>query len=129
MKAEHSVTTGAFNEDRFQTRARALFYARLAFLILGVGVIGPWSQAFHLGPGALTVYLVMVGYSAVNYVVLPMKRIGRPITFITLCADLGVLMWLVRETGDLQSPLLAAQLLFTTLFVVLFPTPFAVVPP
>jgi two-component system sensor histidine kinase DegS len=129
VKAEHSVTTGAFNEDRFQTRARALFYARLAFLILGVGVIGPWSQAFHLGPGALTVYLVMVGYSAVNYVVLPMKRIGRPVTFVTLCADLGVLMWLVRETGDLQSPLLAAQLLFTTLFVVLFPTPFAVVPP
>src|SRR5207237_5931514 len=32
-------------------------------------------------------------------------------------------------TGGLRSPLLAAQLLFTTLFVLLFPSPFAVVPP
>ncbi|HEY5675348.1 MAG TPA: sensor histidine kinase, partial [Myxococcales bacterium] len=51
------------------------------------------------------------------------------LTFITLCADLCVLVWLVSVTGGLRSPLLAAQLLFTTLFVVLFPTPLAVVPP
>jgi two-component system sensor histidine kinase DegS len=130
--AERSATTGAFSEDRFQTRARALFYARLSFLVLGLGVIGvrPWSQAFGVGgPVAFTVYLVMVAYSAANYVLLPRKRIGRPFTFITLCADLCVLVWLVAETGGLRSPLLAAQLLFTTLFVVLFPTPFAVVPP
>jgi two-component system, NarL family, sensor histidine kinase DegS len=121
-----------FSEDRFQTRARALFYARLAFLVLGFGVISvrPWSQAFHIGgPLAFSIYLLMIAYSAANFVLLPMRRIGRPITFVTLCADLCVLVWLVSETGGLRSPLLAAQLLFTTLFVVLFPRPLAVLPP
>jgi signal transduction histidine kinase len=130
--AERSPATSAFSEDRFQTRARALFYARLAFLVLGLGVIGvpAWSQAFGIGGGgAVTVYLIMVAYSAANYLLLPKKRIGRPLTFVTLCADLCVLIWLVSETGGLRSPLLAAQLLFTTLFVMLFPTPLAVVPP
>jgi signal transduction histidine kinase len=130
--AERSGTSGAFSEDRFLTRARALFYARLAFLVLGLGVIGvpSWSQAFGVGgPRAYAVYLVMVAYSAANYVFLPKKRVGRILTFATLCADLCVLVWLVSVTGGLRSPLLAAQLLFTTLFVVLFPTPLAVVPP
>ena len=130
--SEKSGTSGAFSEDRFLTRARALFYARLAFLVLGLGVIGvpAWSQAFGMGGrGAYAIYLVMVAYSAANYVFLPKKRIGRLLTFITLCADLCVLVWLVSATGGLRSPLLAAQLLFTTLFVVLFPTPLAVVPP
>jgi signal transduction histidine kinase len=129
---EKSDTKGAFSDDRFLTRARALFYARLAFLVLGLGVIGvpAWSQAFGVGgPGAYAIYLVMVAYSAANYVFLPKKKIGRALTFTTLCADLCVLVWLVSATGGLRSPLLAAQLLFTTLFVVLFPTPLAVVPP
>jgi two-component system sensor histidine kinase DegS len=129
---EASATTGAFSEDRFQTRARALFYARLAFLTLGLGVVlvKPWSQAFHIrGPLALWVYLTMILYSAANYVLLPVRRVGRPFTVVTLCADLCVLVWLVTESGGLRSPLLAAQLLFTTLFVVLFPRPLAVVPP
>ncbi|TMA33118.1 MAG: hypothetical protein E6J88_01330, partial [Deltaproteobacteria bacterium] len=130
--AEKSDTKGAFSDDRFLTRARALFYARLAFLVLGLAVIGvpAWSQAFGVGgPGAYAIYLVMVAYSAANYVFLPKKKIGRQLTFATLCADLAVLVWLVSMTGGLRSPLLAAQLLFTTLFVVLFPTPLAVVPP
>src|SRR4051794_4432638 len=127
-----SGTSHRFTEDRFLTRARALFYARLAFLLLGLGVIGvpAWSQAFGVGgPGAFAIYLIMVAYSAANYVFLPQKRLGKPLTFATLCADLCVLVWLVSATGGLRSPLLAAQLLFTTLFVVLFPTPLAVVPP
>ena len=130
--AERSGTTGGFTEDRFLTRARALFYARLAFLVLGLGVIGvpAWSQAFGVGgAGAFVVYLIMVAYSAANYVFLSNKKVGRILTFCTLCADLCVLVWLVSATGGLRSPLLAAQLLFTTLFVVLFPTPLAVVPP
>ena len=129
---EKSTTAGGFTEDRFLTRARALFYARLAFLVLGLGVIGvpAWSQAFGIGGrGAFAVYLAMVAYSAVNYVVLPRKRLGKAVTFATLCADLVVLVWVVSVTGGLRSPLLAAQLLFTTLFVVLFPSPLSVVPP
>jgi two-component system, NarL family, sensor histidine kinase DegS len=128
--AERSANTFAFSDHRFQTRARALFFARLAFLLLGLGVLAvrPWPAAFSTST-ALAVYVLMVIYSAANYVLLPKKRIGRQITFVTLCADLCVLVWLVSQTGGLRSPLLAAQLLFTTLFVVLFPTPFAVVPP
>ena len=130
--SESSGTKGGFTEDRFLTRARALFYARLAFLMLGLGVIGvpAWSQAFGVGgPGAFAIYLVMVAYSAANYVFLANRKLGRILTFTTLCADLCVLVGLVSATGGLRSPLLAAQLLFTTLFVVLFPTPLAVVPP
>ena len=129
---ERTERTRAFHEDRFLTRARALFYARLAFLVLGLGVIGvpSWSAAFGIsGPKAFSIYLVMVAYSAANYLFLPLKRIGKVLTFATLCADLCVLVCLVSVTGGLRSPLLAAQLLFTILFVVLFPTPFAVVPP
>ncbi|MBS2021798.1 MAG: sensor histidine kinase [Deltaproteobacteria bacterium] len=109
-----------------------MFYARLAFLVLGLGVIGlpSWSSAFGVGgPIAFAVYLVMVAYSAANYAFLDKPHIGKPLTFITLCADLVVLVWIVAITGGLRSPFLAAQLLFTTLFVVLFPTPLAVVPP
>ena len=56
-------------------------------------------------------------------------RLGKPLTFATLCADLAVLVWLASVTGGLRSPLLAVQLLFTILFVVLFPSPLSVVPP
>jgi len=132
VRSERTERTRAFHEDRFLTRARALFYARLAFLVLGLGVIGvpSWSAAFGIGgPKAFAIYLVMVAYSAANYLLLPHKKIGKVLTFATLCADLCVLVCLVSLTGGLRSPLLAAQLLFTILFVVLFPTPFAVVPP
>ncbi len=126
------ATGTGFTEDRFLTRARALFYARLAFLVLGLGVIGlpSWSHAFGIGgPYAFGVYLFMVAYSAANYALLAKPGVGRPLTFVTLCIDLCVLVWVVSINGGLRSPFLAAQLLFTTLFVVLFPTPLAVVPP
>jgi len=131
-RSERTERSRVFREDRFLTRARALFYARLAFLVLGLGVIGipSWSAAFGVGgPKAFAVYLIMVAYSAANYVFLPRKTVGKALTFATLCADLCVLVWLVSITGGLRSPLLAAQLLFTILFVVLFPTPLSVVPP
>jgi signal transduction histidine kinase len=131
-RPERTERSRVFQEDRFLTRARALFYARLAFLTLGLGVIGvpSWSAAFGIhGSKPFAVYLAMVAYSAANYLFLARKTLGRVLTFVTLCADLCVLVWLVSITGGLRSPLLAAQLLFTILFVVLFPTPLSVIPP
>src|SRR5438552_11171233 len=131
-RPERTERSRVFQEDRFLTRARALFYARLAFLVLGLGVIGvpSWSAAFGIrGSKPFAVYLLMVAYSAANYLFLARKKLGKSLTFATLCADLCVLVWLVSVTGGLRSPLLAAQLLFTIQFVLLFPTPLAVVPP
>ncbi|TMA41543.1 MAG: sensor histidine kinase [Deltaproteobacteria bacterium] len=131
-RPERTERSRVFQEDRFLTRARALFYARLAFLVLGLGVIGvpSWSAAFGIrGSKPFAVYLLMVAYSAANYLFLARKKLGKALTFATLCADLCVLVWLVSVTGGLRSPLLAAQLLFTIQFVLLFPTPLAVVPP
>jgi signal transduction histidine kinase len=52
-----------------------------------------------------------------------------PVTFITLCLDLLVLVYMIAASGGLQSPLLATQVMFTTLFAILFPKPLAIVPP
>src|ERR687883_1433772 len=79
-RAERSEKSRLFQEDRFLTRARALFYARLAFLTLGLGVIGvpSWSAAFGLhGSTPFAVYLIMVAYSAVNYLFLARKTVGK----------------------------------------------------
>src|SRR5258706_447546 len=114
------------------TGGTPLFDERIAFLVLGLGVIGVpgWSQSFGVGGrAAFAVYVAMVGYTAANYWLIGRPRLGRAVTFVPLCCDLCVLVWLVSMTGGLRSPLLAAQLLFTTLFVLLFPSPFAVVPP
>jgi signal transduction histidine kinase len=122
----------AFQRDRFLTRARALFYSRLAFLAIGLGVISipAWSEAFSIRtPTAYVIYLGMVLYSAFNYVVLDRPRFGVYVTFTTLCLDLLVIIYLVVATGGLSSPLIASQLLFTLLFVMLFPRPLAIVPP
>ncbi|GAC1607585.1 MAG: hypothetical protein NVS4B10_22720 [Myxococcales bacterium] len=111
---------GAFAGDRFLSRARVLFYARLGLLLLGLGIVGlpGWSLALGtVGPSAFVVYFGMVAYSAANYALLPRRRAGRAATFVTLCADLCVLSFLVAATGGLRSPLLAAQLLFTTPFL------------
>ncbi len=121
-----------FARDRFLMRARALFYARLALLTLGLGilVIPAWQEAFGIdSAGPVVVYLVMVAYSAVNYVFLEHPRLGSALTFVTLTCDLVVLVYLVMGSGGLHSPLLPTQLLFTMLFVMLYPRPQAVIPP
>lgn len=113
-------------------RARALFYARLALLFIGLGilVVPAWKDFFEIETlRGLVVYMVMVAYSAVNYVVLDTPKLGARLTFVSLCMDLIVLVYLVVVSGGLQSPLLPTQLLFTTLFVMLFPRPLAVIPP
>lgn len=119
-------------ELRFITRARTLFYARLAFLSIGLGVLAipGWSVAFGIRSlWAFAVYFGMVAYSVASYLVLDRPRASRIITFVTLCCDLLVMVYLIAASGGLGSPLLATELMFTMLFVILFPKPLAILPP
>jgi signal transduction histidine kinase len=91
----------------------------------------PSLQAtFGVSPRAgFLVYFAMLGYTIANYLILDHRMIGRWATFVTLCLDLLVLVYLIAASGGVHSPLMAAQLLFTTLFAILFPKPLAIVPP
>src|SRR3954470_17392912 len=116
-------------QERFVARARALFYARMMFLTLGLLILAVpiWSRYFALtGPGAFGGYFAMLMYSIANYLVLENPRGGRIVTYVTLCFDLTIMVYLIIRGGGLQSPLLATQLLFTTLFAILFPKPLAI---
>lgn len=126
----------ALVDARFVTRAKTLFYARLAFLTLGLGVLAvrSWSDVFGIRSGvafliALAVYFGMLLYSVANFLVVERPRVGKVVTFVTLCFDLVVIVYLITASGGLGSPLLASQLMFTTLFVILFPKPLALLPP
>lgn len=129
------AATASWEQDRFVARARALFYARLMFLSLGLLLLAvpAWSHYFGLGgPIAFAGYFVMLLYSVANYMVIDHRPAGRYVTYVTLCLDIIVLVILIARPqvgGGLQSPLLATQLLFTTLFAILFPKPIAILPP
>src|SRR5204863_502119 len=58
-------------------------------------------------------------------------RVGRPFTYVTLCLDLILAVVLIVRVGDggLRTPFLGTQLVFTTLFAILFPKPLAILPP
>ncbi len=129
-KADFGHTPDAYL--RFSTRARALFTARLGFLVMGIGVLAvpSWSRAFgissHIAAG---VFLLMLAYSVANSLVIDHPLYGRVVTFVTLCGDLLVVVYLIGASGGLHSPLLATQLMYTMLFAMLFPSPLAIVPP
>jgi two-component system, NarL family, sensor histidine kinase DegS len=121
-------------DERFVARAMALFYARMMFLTLGLLILGVpvWHAYFGFTPLAFGAYFFMLLYSVANYLVLDSKTIGRSMTYVTLCFDLVVMVVVVVKPqvgGGLQNPLLATQLLFTTLFAILFPRPLAILPP
>ena len=63
------------------------------------------------------------------YVLAEHKRYGRLIMFWTMNCDLLVVLSLVAQTGGLASPIMCAQLLNTTFFALLFPSPVGVVAP
>ena len=119
-------------EDRFSDRARALFYARLAFLGIGLGVLAvpSWSQYFGATTStAFLIYFTAIAYSVTNYLFLDHPTLGRPLTFVTLVLDLGALTTMVMASGGLESPIMAAQVMFTIFFALLFPRLIAVIPP
>ncbi len=124
----------SWTEERFQTRARALFYARMMFLTLGLCILAVpvWRYYFDFTALAFGGYFFMLLYSVANYLVLGHARAGKLVTYVTLCLDLVVMVVVVvkpHEGGGLANPLLATQLLFTTLFALLYPKPLAILPP
>jgi two-component system sensor histidine kinase DegS len=125
----------SWEQDRFVARARALFYARMMFLTLGLLILAvpTWSGYFGLnGPLAFAGYFAMLLYSVANFLVIDHPKAGRWVTYLTLCQDLVIMVVLIAKPqvgGGLQSPLLATQLLFTTLFAILYPKPLAILPP
>jgi signal transduction histidine kinase len=125
----------SWEQDRFVARARALFYARMMFLTLGLLILAvpTWSGYFGLtGPLAFAGYFTMLLYSVANFLVIDHPKAGRWVTYLTLCMDLIIMVVLIAKPqvgGGLQSPLLATQLLFTTLFAILYPKPLAILPP
>jgi signal transduction histidine kinase len=124
-----------WEHDRFVARARALFYARMMFLSLGLLILAVPTWANYFGfqtPMAFAWYFFMLGYSVANFMLIAWPRAGRWVTYLTLCFDLVVTVILIvrpRVGGGLQSPLLASQLVFTTLFAILYPRPLAILPP
>jgi two-component system, NarL family, sensor histidine kinase DegS len=121
-------------QERFVARARALFFARMMFLTLGLAILAVpiWRFYFHFSALAFGGYFVMLLYSVANYLVLGHLRAGRVVTYITLCLDLAAMVVVVvkpHDGGGLANPLLATQLLFTMLFALLFPKPMAILPP
>jgi signal transduction histidine kinase len=118
--------------ERFSDRARALFYARLAFLGIGLGVLAVPSWSQFLGTtssAAFVIYFAVIAYSVANYLLLDHPKYGRPITFITLNLDLLALASIVLPSGGLKSPMMAAHVMFTIFFALLFPRLVAILPP
>jgi signal transduction histidine kinase len=128
------TAANAWEEERFADRVKALFYARLMFLALGLSIlaVSPWSDYFGLhGTTPFVGYFVMLFYSVANYLVMGHPKASRVVTYLTLCLDLCIMVVLIARPsiGGLSSPLLATQVLFTVLFALLFPKPLAIVPP
>ncbi|HZH16419.1 MAG TPA: sensor histidine kinase [Archangium sp.] len=132
ISAEQAAAS--WEQERFVARARALFYARLCFLTLGLAILAvpAWSSYFGFqGTFAFAGYFAMLLYSVANFMVIDHPSAGRWVTYITLCFDLIITVVLIAKPqvgGGLQSPLLGTQLLFTTLFAILFPKPLAILP-
>jgi two-component system sensor histidine kinase DegS len=136
MKAAAVVRIGAREaqrlRERFLTRATAVFYARGAFLLLGLLtlLIPRWRAAFAI-EGALPWVVFVAGaawmFACQAFASHPEQ--GRRVMFVSLVCDLCVLLAIVARSGGLESPAMPAQLLFTIFFALLFPNPIAILPP
>lgn len=119
------------DDDRFSDRARALFYARLAFLGIGLAVLASPSWSAFLGitsTRAFIIYFLVIAYSVANFLLIDHPKLGRPLTLATLLLDLVTLSSVVMPSGGLKSPLMAAHVMLTIFLVLLFPRLLAIVP-
>ena len=125
------TTVVQVGDDRFASRARALFYSRLAFLAIGLLalVVPAWTRALGLRlPASAYVYLLILAYHVGSYLAIG-RRYEKTVTFVGLCADILLLIYLTAASGGLRSPLMPTQLVFTLFFALLFPSPLAILPP
>lgn len=121
-------------QERFEVRTRALVYARVTFMALGLLVLAVPALRRAVGLGGLAPSLFYGGYLALlashaGSFAWGARRFGRALTFVSLCLDLLVLLYLLLLSGGISSPLMPAQLVFTMLFALLYPSPLAIVPP
>ncbi len=119
-------------KERFLTRATAVFFSRIALLLLGLGilVVPSWKAAFDVHgvlPWAWFVAAAAWTLLCQSFAAHPMQ--GRRVMFVTLIFDLASLLVLISRSGGLESPAMSAQILFTLFFALLFPNPIAIVPP
>jgi two-component system sensor histidine kinase DegS len=116
----------------FYARAHAVFYTRVALMILYLSLLSvpAWQDIIPANPKyTLPVFFFVLIYTIASYVLAEHRRYGRQIMFWTMNCDLLVLLSLVSQTGGLSSPIMSAQLLNTTFFALLFPSPIGVVAP
>ena len=116
--------------ESFVTRARAVFWARLAFLALGVAILSvpAWSEPFGVRfPEGLAVVGAMLAYGLAAFL-LADRPIGPAANYLALLFDTAVVVHLVHASGGLTSPLLATQVILASVFAALFPRPFAIAP-
>jgi signal transduction histidine kinase len=121
-----------WGRTRFVTRARTLFYARLAFLAVGLGILAVprWAHSFGAeGTTAFVWYFIMILYSAGCFLVVERGWLGKAAIFVTLCLDLLVLVYMIAYSGGLKSPVLPTQVVYTIFFALLFPNPLSILPP
>ena len=119
-------------KERFLTRARALFFARLAFLMLGLGILSipSWRGMFGIeGPLSIAWWAFALAYALGNAFYAGHEKHGRWVTFVTLNLDLILVVALISNSGGLISPAMAAVVLLTIFFALLFPNPVAIIPP
>jgi two-component system sensor histidine kinase DegS len=120
----------ALRRESFLTRARAVFWARLAFLALGVAILSvpAWAEPFGARfPDGLPVVAAMLAYGLAAFL-LADRPAGRVANYVALCLDTAVLVHLVLASGGLSSPLLATQVILASVFAALFPRPLAIAP-
>jgi two-component system, NarL family, sensor histidine kinase DegS len=133
IKDLSAVTVGGgWSHQKFITRARTLFYARLALMAIGLGILAipRWSQYFGTGGSTAFIwYFVIIVYSVGNFLLIDKGLLGKAATFVTLCLDLVILVYMISYSGGLRSPVLPTQLCYTIFFSLLFPNPLAIAPP
>src|SRR5690606_4824444 len=97
LRASTSEQDASWAHEKFITRARALFYARMAFLTIGLALLAvpAWGYALGVrGHMGFVVYFAMLFYSVANFLVVEHPVVGVRATFVTLCLDLLVVVYL-----------------------------------